>query len=194
VTSRADRPGSLARAAALAAALVVCFGLQIVALGLDLPLQRLYLWPRQLDGLPGVLTAHLLHADVGHLTANILGLIVAGWAAGWATPRLVTGAIAWSAIAAGCFAWLVAPSGIPHVGASGVVFGLLGFLIAAGLVRGEWRSLLTAVLVVVLYGGAWVLLLPDGSEEGRRISWQMHLGGFLGGIAWAWTTRRERAG
>jgi membrane associated rhomboid family serine protease len=193
VTARNDRTGSLSRAAALAAALVLCYGAQITAMLLALPVERLFLWPREVRGLGGILGAHLLHADLGHLTANVLGLLVAGWAAGWATPRLLAGAIVWAALAAGVFTWLVAPAGIPHVGASGVVFGLLGFLVAAGLVRGEWRSLCTAVLVVLLYGGAWVLLLPGESTTGQRISWQMHLGGCLGGIGWAWVTRRQAA-
>lgn len=190
---KSPSPGSLGRAAALAAALVVCYVAQIIAMWLTLPVERLALLPRDVHGLPGILTAHLLHADIGHLTANVLGLIVAGWAAGWATPRLLTGALVWSALAAGVFTWIIAPTGIAHVGASGVIFGLLGFLIAAGLVRGEWRSLLTAILIVVLYGGAWVLLLPNETTEGHRISWQMHLGGFLGGLAWAWVSRKEKS-
>jgi membrane associated rhomboid family serine protease len=68
--------------------------------------------------------------------------------------------------------------GSVHVGASGLVFGYIGFLLLRGIIERTPGSLLVSLLVAVLYGGALVGVVPtDGS-----VSWEGHLFGFLGGL------------
>jgi membrane associated rhomboid family serine protease len=74
-----------------------------------------------------------------------------------------------------------------HIGASGVIFGFLGFLIFAGWYARSFGSIVISLGVAVLWGGLVFGVLPG--ETG--VSWQAHLGGFLGGVLAArWFSRR----
>ena len=83
--------------------------------------------------------------------------------------------------------WLIGKSGTVHIGASGLVFSLLGFFVAAALFKFTWKTFLIATAVLVLYGGA--LLQGVMPEEG--ISWEGHLFGALAGIFLAWAFRKN---
>ena len=146
----------------------------------------------QLLWLPvGIVGAPLLHAGWHHLIQNSLALGLLGWLSLRFSNRLTYAAIGYSALTSALLTWLIAPAATVHVGVSGVIFGLVGFLLANGIIRRGWLPILIAVLVFLLYGGALVGMLPMAAEE--RISWQMHLGGFLGGLMASWHLRREKA-
>lgn len=69
-----------------------------------------------------------------------------------------------------------------HIGASGLIFGYFGYLIAAGIFERSLKSILLAVLVGLLYGGMIFGVMP-----GRvGVSWEGHLFGFLAGAGYAW--------
>jgi membrane associated rhomboid family serine protease len=153
---------------------------------------RLQAWgirPRTLSGLWGILTAPFLHGDFAHLIANTPPLVVL------ALLLLVLrgvgaflGLTAAVAVGSGLGVWLTGAASSNHIGASGVIFGWLGFLLLAGLVERRLSSLLTSIVVAVLYGGlVWGVLPSD-----PRVSWQGHLFGFLAGLATAWLARRPR--
>lgn len=161
---------------------------------------RLGLIPRTIDGLPGILTSHFLHANLAHITANSVGLLLLGWLSCKYSRSLTLVAIIYSMLIAGSLTWLVGswsqPAGSPptvHVGASGVIFGLIGWLVANGIFRREWLSFFISLLVLVFYGGALPGVLPSTSAEVAQISWEMHLGGFIGGVLASWHMRKEKA-
>ena len=77
----------------------------------------------------------------------------------------------------GAGVWLMAPLESVHIGASGLIFGYLGFLLSRGLFERSLGSILVAVVVGLLYGGLVFGVLPG--EPG--VSWQGHLFGFVGG-------------
>jgi membrane associated rhomboid family serine protease len=79
---------------------------------------------------------------------------------------------------AGLGTWLTAGSHSDTVGASGVVFGYAGFLIARGFFTRTIGALVLGVVAAVLFGGA----LAGGLVPHPGISWQDHLFGGLGGI------------
>jgi membrane associated rhomboid family serine protease len=158
-------------------------------LGIDL-VAYAGLQPRTLHGLWGILGAHLLHANLAHIASNTLGLLILGLLGCWYSKRLTAWAVAYSAVGAGAFTWLVAPAGAVHIGASGVVFGLIGFLVANGIVRRSWGALLIAIPVGMLFWLVLPGLLPSEANRAQLISWQMHLGGFLGGALASWELRK----
>jgi len=133
--------------------------------------------PRQFEGLFGIVTAPFLHAGFGHLISNtipflVLGCIIA--AAG--VQRFVQVTVIVGVIAA-LGTWLIGPSGTVHIGASGIVFGYLTYLLTRGVFERKLGHIAIGLLVLFFYGGIlWGLLPRPG------ISWQGHLFGAIGGV------------
>ncbi|WP_321953461.1 rhomboid family intramembrane serine protease [Paraburkholderia bannensis] len=144
-----------------------------------LHLNRLGVVPRTFSGLRGILFAPWLHASFLHIMSNTPGLLVLGWLCMW--PRI---AHFWQAtiggmLGAGLCAWLFGATYSVHIGASGVVFGYAGFLVAYGFYSRKFVPTLIALFVAGSYGISMfygVLPLTPG------VSWQSHLGGMAGGI------------
>ncbi|UFP95614.1 rhomboid family intramembrane serine protease [Gloeobacter morelensis] len=146
--------------------------------------------PRDLDSLINIFFAPFLHVGFGHLIANTVPFVVLGWLIMarnfkdffWVT-LIVT-------LVSGLGVWLFAPANTVHLGASGVVFGYLGYLLLRGYFERSWQSVLIALGVGFLFGGALWGVLP--LQAG--VSWQAHLFGFLGGVLAArWLTPRRPA-
>lgn len=147
------------------------------------------IWPGHLSGLDGVLFSPLLHADFAHLYGNAVVLIPLGTfvlAAGVARSIGVTLVIM---LSAGLGVWFLGNPNTIVIGASGVVFGYLGYLIARGLVEHSWWNIGVAVLIGLIYGWQLTGILPGDP----RISWQGHLFGFGGGVVAAVLFRRRRS-
>jgi membrane associated rhomboid family serine protease len=144
--------------------------------------------PRTLFGLQGILFAPWLHANFAHIMANTGGLIVLGWLTMWPRVSNFWQATVGSILGSGLCAWLLgAPSSL-HIGASGVVFGYAGYLVARGFYTRDFLSILVALFVAGAYGFSMLLgALPLYSG----ISWQSHLGGAIGGILAARATVRN---
>lgn len=141
--------------------------------------------PRTLDGLPSIAAAPFLHADAGHLVSNMVPLIVMGTIAALRDWRGMWTALAVSLVVSGLGVWLFSPTNSVTVGASGVVFGLFGYLLARGIVMRRIGDLLIALLLVAVYGSMVWGIFPSQPH----ISWQAHLFGFLGGVAAAFMAR-----
>ena len=134
--------------------------------------------PRELDGLDGVVWAPFLHADFQHLIGNTIPFLLLGLAialSGVARVILVTVIVA---VVGGLGTWLIAPSNTVHIGASGIVFGFAGYLVARGVFSRSATQLLLGLVMVVVWGAT--LLQGLVPEDG--ISWQGHLFGAIGGI------------
>lgn len=135
--------------------------------------------PRTLGGLQGILFAPWLHAGLWHITANTGGLLVLGWLTMW--PRIANfwQATVGAMLGAGLCAWLFGAPYSVHIGASGVVFGYAGYLVARGFYTRGILSILVALFVASSYGLSMLYgLLPNYPG----VSWQSHLGGAIGGI------------
>ena len=142
--------------------------------------------PQTTDGLWGIIFAPVLHANWQHLMANTIPLLVLGFLmtlAGisrfvWAT------AIIW--ILGGLGTWLIGNVGsscgpTDHIGASGLIFGYLAFLLVFGLfVRKVW-DIIIGLVVLFLYGGVLLGAMPVLHQCGG-VSWQGHLSGGVAGI------------
>jgi membrane associated rhomboid family serine protease len=144
---------------------------------------------RDVDGLPEIFTAPLLHAGWEHLAGNSVPffafglLVLLGGVARWAVSTLV------SVVASGLTAWLLTPAGTVVLGASGLIFGWLTYLLVRGLWSRRPGQVVLAVVILFLYGGLLWGVLPGAAG----ISWQAHLGGAVGGVVAAWLLHRNEA-
>lgn len=144
--------------------------------------------PRTTTGLRGILFAPFIHGSLNHLVANSVPFLVLGWLVMLRNARHFIPVTLVSMLGAGLMAWLVGAPGSMHVGASGVVFGYLGFLMLSGWFARSFASIALSIGVTVAWGGLVFGVMPG--EPG--ISWQAHLGGFLGGVLAArWLGRRR---
>jgi membrane associated rhomboid family serine protease len=133
--------------------------------------------PHNLVGLRGILFAPFLHANFAHLISNTLPFVTLGWLIMlWQTSDLLVVTVM-SMLVGGVGTWIFGGNGSVHVGASGVVFGYLGYLLFRGYFDRKLSSLLTSLFVFTVYGTVLFGLLPGLPG----ISWQGHLFGFLGG-------------
>ncbi len=134
--------------------------------------------PRTFLGLRGILFAPFLHANFAHLVANTLPFLGLGWLV---MVRRISDffTVSWiTMLVSGLGVWLFAGADTVTVGASGVIFGYLGYLLARGWFERKPGSIIFSLIVLFVYGGlVWgVLPLMPG------VSWQGHLFGLLGGV------------
>jgi membrane associated rhomboid family serine protease len=149
-------------------------------------LDRFGIIPRSVTGLRGIFVAPFLHGGFAHVAANTLPFLILGWFVllrGWRSFAIVTIVVV---LVGGLGTWLFAPAASLHIGASGLVFGFFGYLLFRGYFERSWQSILWSVLVLLLYGGMLVGMVPTSLP----ISWQMHLFGFLGGAVAAYLLTR----
>jgi membrane associated rhomboid family serine protease len=154
------------------------------ALGLDLA--RFGIQPRDAAGLAGILAAPLLHGDLAHLASNALPLLVGGTALLYLYPdssRFVLPAIY---LGPGLCVWAFGRDAI-HIGASGLVYGIVAYVFVAGILRRDRRAWAASILVAFFYGAmVWgVLPLKQG------VSWETHLAAAAIGVALAFALRRR---
>ena len=134
--------------------------------------------PRTTIGLRGILFAPFLHASLSHLVANSIPFVALGWMVMLRDERHFIPVTVAGMIGSGLMAWLLGAPGSVHIGASGVIFGYLGFLMLTGWYTRSFGSILLSVIVTVVWGSLVFGMMPGAAG----ISWQAHLGGFLGGV------------
>ena len=173
-----DLPGWLRPYLVVGMLAAVMWAVELVDLVPGTDLDQWGIRPRQARGLVGIVTAPFLHDGLGHLISNTIPfLVLGGLIAAGGVARYVQVTVAITLIA-GLGTWLIGPARTDHIGASGLVFGCLTYLLARGVFERRPTYLLVGVVVLFFYGGVlWGLLPRPG------ISWQGHLFGALGGIA-----------
>lgn len=154
--------------------------LEIVDWILPADLDTLGIESRQTDGLTGVAMSPFLHADFAHLMANTIPFLILGSIVALRNPSRFWPIVVTITVAGGGLVWLLGPANLITVGASGVVFGFLTYLLTAGIISRHWLDVVIAVAVFLLYGGILVGALPFGVEAG--VSWLAHLTGAMGGV------------
>ncbi|MFH1121087.1 MAG: rhomboid family intramembrane serine protease [Bacteroidota bacterium] len=148
------------------------------------------LLPLQLKGLPGILFAPLIHADVAHLAANSAPLFLLGAALIYYYRSDALRIFAFSWLLTGLWVWLFARGDNYHIGASGVVYALAAFHFTSGVIRRETRLMAFSLLVIFLYGSMVWGIFPEFFPE-RNISWESHLMGIVAGIVLAFAYRKS---
>jgi membrane associated rhomboid family serine protease len=137
--------------------------------------------PRTVRGLFGIALAPFLHVSFGHLIANTIPFVVLGAAIALGGVRQVAEVTVIVAVVSGLGIWLFGAGNSVHLGASGLVFGYLTYLVARGLIARNLWWILGGLVVLAFYGGLLWGLLPTS-----RVSWLGHLFGAIGGVLAAW--------
>lgn len=141
-------------------------------------LNRFGIIPRSLDGLRGILFAPFLHGNLAHLTANSASFLVLGWLVLATGRRNFARVSVLAALGSGITSWVLGAPNSVHIGASGVIFGYLGYLMLSGVFARKFSTIALSVAVTAAWGAMVWGVLPGQ----MGVSWQGHLGGFVGGV------------
>lgn len=156
----------------------------------DLDLNRFGLIPLSGRGAIGIVTSPLLHADWSHLFANSVPLLILGTFLFYFYRDIAWMILGLIYLITGVWVWTFARGNGIHIGASGVVYGLVSFLFFSGIIRREKSTMVITVLVAFLYGGLIWGLFPQLFPR-QPISWESHLMGLLAGLILALYYRRQ---
>lgn len=165
--------------------LVLIWFIDSMQWGFDLELEPFGIRPRQLDGLPGIVFAPLVHGGFAHLLANTPPLLVLGTAMLFLYPSSALRVLPAVYFGTGVAVWLFARDAV-HIGASGLVYGLASYVFVAGLLRRDRRAIAAALLVWFMYGSLAWGVFP--AQPG--VSWETHLAAAVIGVASAILLRR----
>jgi membrane associated rhomboid family serine protease len=163
------------------------------AVAFDGSLDRFGIHPRSGVGILGVLTSPLLHGGFGHLASNTVGLLMFGTlVAMWSRREFALVALA-SVLVGGLGVWLIGERNSTHIGASGVVFGYFGYVLARGWYERKFVSIALSICIALTFGSLLTGAIPG--LAGWGISWEGHLFGLIGGVLVArrFRTKSSRA-
>ncbi len=143
--------------------------------------------PREPGELLDIVPAAFLHDGWAHVASNSVPLLVLGFIAALGGLRRFAGVVLTVILIGGLGVWLTAPAHTVTLGASGVVFGLFGYLLVRGFVDRRPLDVVVGLVVAVVYGSLLQGVLP--TDPG--VSWQGHLFGLIGGVVAAFALRRS---
>jgi len=143
--------------------------------------------PREWKGLIGVFSSPFLHGSIEHLFNNSIPLLALGWSMFYFYRELAWRTIGWVVFLGGIWVWLSARGGTNHIGASGLIYGMVTFLFFSGIIRKYKPLIAISLLVVFQYGSMVWGVLPIQ----EHISWEGHLWGALAGTLMAFYYRPE---
>jgi membrane associated rhomboid family serine protease len=144
--------------------------------------------PRDIGTLPYILTAPFLHFSWTHIEGNSGPLFIFGFLAAYrgigkfATVTLIV------VLTSGFAAWFFESPGSVGAGASGVVFGYLGYILVRGLFDRHGLDVLIGAVMALCFAYQFSVLLPH-----QGIGWQAHIGGVVGGVVGGWLLRDRRS-
>lgn len=155
----------------------------------DIELIFLGIYPLATKGLIGIITAPLIHADFNHLYANSIPLFVLSVSLFYFYRQIAHKAFFLIYFITNIWVWFLARDAY-HVGASGVIYGLVAYLFTSGLIRKNPQLLSITLIITFLYGSMIWGVFPEFFPE-KNISWESHLMGLLAGVILAVFFRKD---
>lgn len=143
--------------------------------------------PRTMNNWKGFVLSSSLHASWQHLSANMLSLLTLGLLMGHLYPKETMKTLGFVWVISFAFTWLFGAPQSAHIGASGLIYGLMAFAVVYPFFKRELKPLIGGVLVAIVFGSALWGLLP---QEG--VSLAGHVGGALGGVVSAVLMRPKK--
>jgi membrane associated rhomboid family serine protease len=149
----------------------------IMKLMLGMSLAQFGVLPREIYGLKGIVTGPFIHGDIQHLISNSIPMLMLLTMIFVFYRKVAVKSFVVIYLLTGAAVWLFAHDAF-HIGASGVVYGLVSFVFWSGVFRRNIKSIILSLIVIVLYSGYFYGILPNQTG----ISWESHLFGGLAGI------------
>lgn len=146
--------------------------------------------PHHLDSWPGVFLMPLLHApeDIGHIINNSIPTFILSAALIYYYRDIALKVLLISWIGTGLFVWLLAEdNGAYHIGMSGVLYALFGFLFISGFFRNFRPLQVVSLFVVFIYGSMIWGVFPQKAN----VSWEGHFSGLIIGVFLAVWYRKQ---
>jgi len=166
--------------------LIVMWVVKLYEYTFDLNLSAFGINPRTLSGLFGIITSPFLHGDFDHLLSNSFPIFLFGTLIFYffRDTAFRVSVLIW--LGTGLWVWLAARPSF-HIGASGIVYGLAGFLVFSGILTKNRTLASISLIIIFLYGGMiWGVFPGD-----RGVSWESHLlGAFTGFLLAVWYARK----
>lgn len=160
--------------------------IKLIEVQFELNFSQLGILPRELSGLKGILFSPLIHGDFSHLFNNSIPLFILGSSLFYFYRALAFKIVFWSWILAGLYTWISARYNY-HIGASGLVYSLFGFILISGFLRKNSSLISISFLVAFIYGSLiWGILPWD-----YKVSWEGHFWGLLVGLILAFLYRKK---
>jgi membrane associated rhomboid family serine protease len=144
--------------------------------------------PRDVTSLPYILTAPFLHLSWTHIESNSGPLFIFGFLAAYRGVVRFAWLTALVVVTSGLAAWFFGATGTIGAGASGVVFGYLGYILVRGFFDRHGIDIMIAAVMALCFAYQFTVLLPKAG-----IGWQDHIGGLVGGVAGGWLFRDRSA-
>jgi len=166
----------------------VCWCILILNSLLPVNLNQWGIVPRSSDHLPGILFAPFLHANLTHLLSNVIPFVIFATLIGLQSVKRFFFLFAFFVVTTGLLVWLFARGNSIHIGMSGVIYALWGYLLVYGFVRRQFVSIIISLVTLFFYGGLVFGVLP--STPG--ISFESHLlGAIVGALSGYYLAKRE---
>jgi membrane associated rhomboid family serine protease len=147
-------------------------------IGLFIPITKFGIVPRTTSGLIGVFTAPFLHGGIRHLLSNTIPLITLLIVLNTIYPTKTLAVFLFVTLAGGLLVWIFGRDA-NHIGASGLIYGLVAFLIVYGILEKKYIPIAISIGVALVYGGLIWGIFPSVKSY---ISWEGHLFGAIAGV------------
>jgi len=144
--------------------------------------------PRDVRSLPDIVIAPFLHVSWVHIESNSGPLFIFGFLAAYRGVVRFLGLTGLVILTSGFAEWFTGSSHTIGAGASGVVFGYLGYILVRGFFDRRGVDILLGLVMALCFAYQFSVLLPQNG-----IGWQAHIGGLAAGVVGGWIFR-DRSG
>jgi membrane associated rhomboid family serine protease len=157
--------------------LLIMWGIKFIEIFYNTSYVDFGVLPRSFEGLKGILFSPIIHKDFNHLINNSMPIIVLGSSLIYFYPEIKFKLISWLYFTSGILLWGIGRESF-HIGASGFIYALAGFIFFSGLMKKNKRLSALSLVVVFIYGSMFWGLLPTH----ENVSWEGHLSGLITGL------------
>ncbi len=164
----------------------VIWVVKILEVYFNINLYEFGVFPREINGLRGILCAPFIHADFNHLFNNSVPILILGSLFIFFYKKISFEIFLWLFFISGIFLWGIGRPNY-HIGASGMIYALATFLFVSGIIKKDTRLASISLIIAFLYGSLIWGIFP--AKE--NISWEGHLSGLISGLIVAIFYRHE---